>query len=527
MKARLKQAVFALLGKEPEAVIVTFATGRAERVDAMRREMAALVPDRRHIAIDGGDFLHIRERLAPYRVALACVLFDGDPAFDAMRCAAAAIAPTRILAFNARLERHHLRPTLASWLFLQGVAKDHIFDRPWRRTLVPPVVERWRGRDRRAAKPLIAIVTPYLPWPLAHGGAVRMHALLRQAARDFDLALFSFGPGGADLGPLPSWCTEITLAGAPVLRRPRWWGLLPPEVEEFRSPPLFLAVRGARPDLVQVEYTQMASCPGDVLVEHDVTFDLAEQMGDPWNILRWKWFERRAVRRYRRVVVMSEKDRLLLGVPHARVIPNGVDLERFHPTPEHPGKRLLFVANFAHLPNVIAYRFFVDEVWPRLRQRHPDAVATVVGGRDAEFHWQRFTGMPVIPAPEGIHLRGFVADVAPLYRETNLVLVPTLVSAGTNLKALEAMASARAMLSTPSGVAGLGLEPGKDVWVADGGANFAESASLLLDSPGLRSTLAANARCVAEERFGWPSIAKQQAAVWEDLLAQRLIAVSN
>ena len=49
---------------------------------------------------------------------------------------------------------------------------------------------------------------------------------------------------------------------------------------------------------------------------------------------------------------------------------------------------------------------------------------------------------------------GFVADVRPLYVEANLVMVPTTVSAGTNVKVLEAMAMQRAVVSTTSGCAG-------------------------------------------------------------------------
>ena len=54
--------------------------------------------------------------------------------------------------------------------------------------------------------------------------------------------------------------------------------------------------------------------------------------------MRWERFETRAVRRYRAVAVMSEKDALMLGpAAQTTVIPNGVDLERFRPEPERSG----------------------------------------------------------------------------------------------------------------------------------------------------------------------------------------------
>ncbi len=54
----------------------------------------------------------------------------------------------------------------------------------------------------------------------------------------------------------------------------------------------------------------------------------------------------------------------MLGVPHVREIPNGVDLERYRPVAESHGQRLLFIGSFRHFPNVTAYRFFTEQVWP-------------------------------------------------------------------------------------------------------------------------------------------------------------------
>lgn len=511
MTGRIKKFVFDLLGKDPEGVIVTFATGTPEQIAAMYGEIQKLVPNRRHILIEGGDYLSIRAKLSQYRIAQACVMFNGDSSFDSLRWIAFALAPSKILAFNSKLERHHLRPSLASLLFVRGVPKDYIFHRPWSRTEIPAGIHQVNG-NAKAGRPEIAIVTPYLPWPMSHGGAVRMYYLIREAAREFNIHLVSFGDETSEPGPLTELCSRITLTQKPIYRKPKWWGFTPAEVREFISPAIQSAIRGA--NLVQLEYTQMASYRGDILVEHDVTFDLAKQVGRKWNYWRWKWFETRAVHRYRRVAVMSEKDHRMLGIPHARVIPNGVDLTRFTRTPEPDARRLLFVSSFAHFPNMVAYRFFIEEVWPHLH--HLECI--VVAGRDPQQHWQRFTGQNRIPQPTGILLHEFVADVKPLYDAANIVIVPTLVSAGTNLKVLEGMAAGRAIVSTPSGVAGIGLTHGVDVLVAESGMEFAQAIMQLLNDPELRTRLADNARKLAEERYGWDAIGQLQAAMWRELL---------
>ncbi len=144
----------------------------------------------------------------------------------------------------------------------------------------------------------------------------------------------------------------------------------------------------------------------------------------------------------------------------------------FEPAPERSGQRLLFIGSFRHFPNIEAYRFFTEQVWPLLREQFPGLELTVVCGADPLTYWRAFADTPE-PAPDPrIRLLGFVADVRPLYVEANLVIVPTTVSAGTNVKVLEAMAMERAVVSTPSGCAGLGLLHGHSVWVGETPAGF-------------------------------------------------------
>ena len=109
-----------------------------------------------------------------------------------------------------------------------------------------------------------------------------------------------------------------------------------------------------------------------------------------------------------------------------------------------------------------------------------------------------------------IRLLGFVADVRPLYVETNLVLVPTTVSAGTNVKVLEAMAMQRAVVSTPSGCAGLGLIHGHSVWEAEEPAPFAAGIAELIMNPEQRASIALAAYENARRNFDWRAIGERQ-----------------
>jgi ribosomal protein S18 acetylase RimI-like enzyme len=277
----------------------------------------------------------------------------------------------------------------------------------------------------------------------------------------------------------------------------------------------------------------LAPYAGDVLVEHDITYDLYRQVRDrlltrmaqfsrQWDYWRWRRFEMKWLKRYKHVVVVSEQDRLAVDRPYVAVIPNGVDLTRFTPEIERPGQRLLFIGSFRHFPNIVAYRFLMDEVWPILRAQSPDITVTIVAGQDPLTYWRQYTGLSALPTDDRVHLLEFVRDVRPLYVEANLVVVPTLVSAGTNLKVLEAMAMERAVVSTSSGCAGLELEHDVNVWIADKPEDFANSIRTLFHNHELRRQFAVAGRVHVERNFGWREIGTRQRALIRRLLPSRI-----
>jgi glycosyltransferase involved in cell wall biosynthesis len=530
----MKRWLWRLLGKGPEVAVVTFCTGDPDLCRRMADEVRALVPERRLFIVTEENWPEIRPQLEPYRIGLVPVMLGGG--HSALRRAAYRLAPHKILAYNSRLERHHLRPTLSSFLFWRGVPLDRIYLRPWwwpwpkrERSVYPRDYQVVEGRPCMDGRRRVAVLSPYFPYPLSHGGAVRIFHLLREIAREFDVELFAFTAeqtGDLELAPVLEFCARVVLVAKPRYREPRWSTFLPPEFHEFRSSGMRRALADERRAFgyegLQVEYTQLAGFPGDILVEHDVTFDLFTQIARRertlpavWNALRWRRFETRALQHFRRVVVMSEKDAALLD--RGDVIPNGVDLERFSAEPESPGDRLLFIGSFRHFPNIAAYRFFTEQVWPLLRDKFPRLTLTVVAGPDHLTSWRAFTDSPEPRPDERIQILSFVRDVRPLYVESNLVLVPTTVSAGTNVKVLEAMAMHRAVVSTASGCAGLGLLHNHSVWIGDTPEAFAAGIATLINDPERRAQIAQAAWWHAVRNFDWKAIGERQRALLREV----------
>lgn len=393
------------------------------------------------------------------------------------------------------------------------------------------------GRGR-TGKPVIVVAACYLPFPLSHGGAVRMYNLMRSAAKTVDQVLIAFSTV-LDSVPveLLALCAEVVVVQASG-SHDRALTNRPDTVEEFDRPEFRAAlkqtIRKWQPGIVQLEFTQLAAYASDcngaktMLVEHDITLDLYGQLlqyGHDWETEReykkWQTFERAAWRNVDCVITMSEKDRSIVeGAKRVESLINGVDLARFQPCADEPEPaRLLFIGSFAHLPNVLALDWFLKKVWPRLSTLNP--TLHIISGRRPQYYLERYAdkARPDLQQP-GIELESFVSDVRPAYRRATLVIAPLLASAGTNIKIMEAMAMGKAIVSTPGGVNGLDLEDGNQVVVAKDPDAMAQAIIGLLRDPDQRRAFEKRARAGAEREYNWEVIGKKQDEIYQSLFIQ-------
>jgi glycosyltransferase involved in cell wall biosynthesis len=113
-----------------------------------------------------------------------------------------------------------------------------------------------------------------------------------------------------------------------------------------------------------------------------------------------------------------------------------------------------------------------------------------------------------------VEIVGGVPSVMPYLQGAPVFVVPLRIGGGTRLKIYEAMAAARAIVSTTVGAEGLDYTDGRDIVIADEPATFAAAVIRLLRDPAARLALGHGAGATAA-RFDWSSIAREFEGVLE------------
>jgi glycosyltransferase involved in cell wall biosynthesis len=109
----------------------------------------------------------------------------------------------------------------------------------------------------------------------------------------------------------------------------------------------------------------------------------------------------------------------------------------------------------------------------------------------------------------GVRHTGEVVDVRPYLQAADLAVCPLVSGSGTSLKAVEFLAAGLALVSTPTGVRGLGLT-GNEVEICEPPEMPARVAGLASDAA-RRAALGTAGRRAAEDRFSWDCIGARAA----------------
>jgi glycosyltransferase involved in cell wall biosynthesis len=155
---------------------------------------------------------------------------------------------------------------------------------------------------------------------------------------------------------------------------------------------------------------------------------------------------------------------------------------------------LVFVGGFRHPPNVDAVRWFVAEVFPRVRERLPDVRFHCIGSH-------LVPEVEALAAQPGVLVHGHVPDIAPYMDGCRIALAPLRYGAGVKGKVNLSMAHGQPVVATPSAVEGMHLRDGEDVLVAGDAMAFADAVVRLYHDEALWQRLSAGGLANVERHF--------------------------
>jgi polysaccharide biosynthesis protein PslH len=395
--------------------------------------------------------------------------------------------------------------------------------------------------------------------PPRFGAQARMHGLMTELARHHDLTAVmlvddEFDPEECRRA-MQAYCREVVLVPNPYGREGLTKRLL--QLRSLGSTRSFERLRVSVPalqraldeilrtrrfDVVNLEFSFLGHCdlrqspPGEkrpplVVDSHNIDYDLARQYARAGGGLtrrlyagvNWRKLRREELGTYRDadgVCLCSATDeaRLLDEVPGARttVIPNAADVEYYQPRPSDPppdGRTVVFFGLLSYVPNIDGVTCFLQDIWPRIAEAHPQARCKIIGG----------SAPPSLQALAGprVELTGFVPDLRPHLAGAAAVVVPLRLGGGTRLKIVEAMAMGKAIVSTTLGAEGIEAVAGRDLLIEDQPAAFADAVIRLLSEPALAARIGQSARQLAVERYAWSGAARALESFYRLILDAR------
>lgn len=381
----------------------------------------------------------------------------------------------------------------------------------------------------------LLFITPELPYPAQSGGKVKSLKLLHALAERYDVCLACplkmEDPDHVDAFHGVSPCAEHIHERVDIPRTPRnllasYGRGVPLNVQRTYSQSLAdeIAARAGDYDLIVLDHYEVfrylpESFSGVVIYHaHNAYFKMwqryAQLPGNP--VMRAAaWLESVRVRRYEARVARSVD--LTFAAPNdaAELVAASVDadtirntyhlgddsqLERPDLRFDESAKKLMYVGFLGWEPNSQGLIWFIENVWPHVRQAHPDVTFDIVGKNASEEL------SALVDAHPGIKLLGFVPDLQDVYSSSRVSVAPLLFGSGMKVKVLDALAAGLPTVTTSVGAEGIAIEPDTHLLVADEPEEMAQQILRLLTDETLWECLQKNSRKLVAAKYTWKAL---------------------
>jgi len=404
----------------------------------------------------------------------------------------------------------------------------------------------------------ILVVTGYNPFAVKDGNAMRVCAMLRELIQqEHNISLLIYTTPWSKYKKTQSFYgikqyifsvrLELLILGFLLRRLFRLpvfsliTTLLPPFYRFKKT--VKSIIQKDKIDIIQCENTytvfQISKYVGAIPIvvsALDILYDRYVQILKNMNVMKHlrkaflKWWQRVEINSIKRSSIcacVSDEDRnrlIEMGIEPEKlvVIPNGVDCDSITPMPKDIGllKQLglneydpiLFFGGSGQYQNIKALHDIIDIILPRTIENFPNLKIIFIGTMCTyiiEKNLCKSYSKNIINA-------GYVENLNNYYSLVDIVILPITIGSGTKLKAGEAFAAGKAVISTSMGAIGYDVIDGEDVIIEDCIDRFPDQIRNLLDCPDLRRKLGKNAR-EKSSRYDWKFLMKKYDEIYQTL----------
>jgi glycosyltransferase involved in cell wall biosynthesis len=167
---------------------------------------------------------------------------------------------------------------------------------------------------------------------------------------------------------------------------------------------------------------------------------------------------------------------------------------------EYDRNKIVFVGNMRTLQNQDAVAYFVNNIFPIIKEQMPNTIFYIIGANPPAFIEKLSDGKNVV-------VSGFVKSVEDAIKDAAVSVAPIRIAAGIQNKVLVSMGCGVPVVLTSLIAEGiLELMTNKNCLIADTKESFAESVTLLLRDNGIRNRIAKAGYTLMRERYSWDTV---------------------
>lgn len=232
------------------------------------------------------------------------------------------------------------------------------------------------------------------------------------------------------------------------------------------------------------------------------------------NYYKWKSYEKNVFPLFDYVFTTAEREKAILErvVPSGNIkrLLNGVDTQFFKPVNNKiEPYSMVFFGNMGYSANQDAVVFFLQEVFPIIKQKVPQSKIYVIGKDCPEY-------IANMHDNRNVFIMGYLDDIRPYIERAEIVISPLKMAVGIQNKILVAMSMNKPIVATKASLGDIsGYLEKDDIAVGDSKEDFAEAIVKIFSG---ELSVGSNGRKIVEKHFSWDAFGKRQEEIMNSLV---------